>query len=134
MDDKIINELADRLGKLTVVDLVDGETGPLERYVRRAELVRLARVFMLTAATKTTPADAKAIAAIVGELSRARKSHGKFPSLHHALGVVREEYKEFEEKVFERDVDRGAVAVECVQLGAMAVRTLTDLGLTEHAR
>lgn len=129
-----MNELADRLGKLTVVDLVDGEAGPLERYVRRSALVELAEDVLATVGRPRWPADHAALTAIVGELRRARKSHGEFPSFHHALGVVREEYKEFEEKVFERDVDRGAVSVELVHLGAMAVRALVDLGLTENVK
>jgi hypothetical protein len=129
-DDEIINLLADRLGKLTVVGLQGNEAGPLERYVRRSALLKLAEDVLAELGCPPWAVDQAALIAIVAELRRARKAHARFETYHHALGVVREEYLEFEGEVFKRDVDPAAVAREAVQLAAMAVRTLSDLGLS----
>jgi len=128
-DDRTIGSIADRLGKLTVVGLQGNEAGPLERYVRRATLLELAEDVLATLGRPQWPADREVLIAVVAELRRARKGHGVFPSLHHALAVVREEYLEFEHEIFKRDVDPAGVAREAVQLAAMAVRTLSDLAL-----
>jgi hypothetical protein len=132
--DEFINVLADRLGQLTVVCLAGHEVGPLERYVRRSALLDLAEDVLATVGRPRYASDLDALAAIVAELRRARKGHAPFPTFHHALGVVREEYREFEDAVMKADASseaRAAAAVELVQLGAMAVRALNDLGLME---
>jgi hypothetical protein len=129
MSDECLNLLADRLGRLTVVNLQGGETGPLRRYVRHQTLLDLAEEVLATAAfTRAWPHDGE-ISAILAELHRAQGEHAAAPTFHHALGVIREEYLEFEDEVRRRDIDRRCVAVELVQLGAMAVRALHDLGL-----
>lgn len=127
-DDRTIDSIADRLGKLTVVGLQGNEAGALERYVRRSALVDLAGEVL----AMTGPGSAvehAAYALIIQELERAQRLHREFPTYHHALGIVREEYKELEAEVFKRDIERWAVAHELVQLGAMVVRSLVDLNL-----
>ncbi len=72
-----------------------------------------------------------AFGAVYQELERARRLHREFPTYHHALGVIREEYKEVEKEIFKRDAESWAVAHELVQLAAMSIRALTDLDLVE---
>ena len=129
--DEIINVLADRLGKLTVVNLAGNEIGPLERYVRRSVLLDLAEDVLAAVGCPRSAKDRAAFDAIFRELERARRVHREFPTYHHALGVVREEYREFEDEVFKRDVDPAVAARELVQLAAMSVRALVDLALLE---
>ena len=147
--DEIINVLADRLGKQTVVNLAGNEIGPLERYVRRTALLDLAEDVLATGSSLCCEPDGNALAAsghrggarsamdraafdaIFRELERARRVHREFPTYHHVLGVVREENREFEDEVFKRDVDPAVAARELVQLAAMSVRALVDLALLE---
>jgi hypothetical protein len=71
------------------------------------------------------------------EAERAASIHGPMHSPHEALGVIREEYKEFEEEVFDfnlakgRDT-RGKMRTELTQLAAMCLRAIHDLGLPDE--
>lgn len=72
------------------------------------------------------------------EFKRATALHGPFPTRHHALAVIEEEFIEFQEEVFKnptkmREGERQKWAEdmkkELIQLGAMAVRAILDLKL-----
>lgn len=64
-------------------------------------------------------------------MDRACGLFGSIHNPHEALGVIREEYKEFEEEVFaynptkNRDT-RPAMRAELIQLAAMALRAIHD--------
>jgi hypothetical protein len=81
-------------------------------------------------ALKTTPENMLALE-VAEEVERAR---GMFPAIyspHEGLGVIREEYIEFEKEVFaynpnkNRDT-RPQMRTELIQLAAMALRTILD--------
>jgi hypothetical protein len=68
------------------------------------------------------------------EAERAVAIHGPMHSPHEALGVIREEYKEFEEEVFRFNPAKGRdtrpqMRGELTQLAAMCLRAIHDLGL-----
>jgi hypothetical protein len=66
------------------------------------------------------------------ELLSARAVHkARLNSAHEALGVIREEYLEFEAEVFKREIQRSpkAMLYELTQIAAMCQRTAEDLGL-----
>jgi hypothetical protein len=69
------------------------------------------------------------LAAVQAELARARAKYEPIRVPHEALGVVREEYIEFEGEVFARQLDRAALRKELLQLAASAIRAVEDLGL-----
>jgi hypothetical protein len=71
----------------------------------------------------------RTLEAIRDELSSARASHDRIRGLHEAIAVIREEYLEAEREVFAKHCDRTALRKELVQLAAMCVRTIEDLGL-----
>ena len=65
------------------------------------------------------------------ELTRARLLFKPIHSPHEGLGVVREEYIEFEKEVFEFNLAKGrdtrpAMRKELIQLATMALRTVLD--------
>ena len=65
------------------------------------------------------------------ELARARSLFKPIHSPHEALGVVREEYIEFEKEVFEFNLGKGrdtrpAMRKELIQLATMALRAVLD--------
>jgi hypothetical protein len=67
---------------------------------------------------------------IEAELKRARLYHKTgIRSTSEAVGVVREEYLEFEAEAFLKITNRTALKKELVQLAAMCVRAIEDLGL-----
>lgn len=74
-----------------------------------------------------------ALDGVIDELGRARMLHLPIISIHEALGVIREEYCEFEACVFVPIPDPADLLVELLQLAAMCVRTIEDLGLVERA-
>lgn len=68
------------------------------------------------------------------EAERAASIHGPMNSPHEALGVIREEYKEFEEEVFDFNLAKGRdtrskMRTELIQLAAMCLRAIHDLEL-----
>ena len=69
---------------------------------------------------------------VANEVARARELFPPIASLHESLGIIREEYLEFEKEVFafnltkNRDT-RPAARTELIQLAAMAVRTILDV-------
>jgi hypothetical protein len=65
------------------------------------------------------------------ELVRARSLFKPIYSPHEALGIIREEYIEFEKEVFEFNLAKGrdtrpAMKKELVQLATMALRSILD--------
>lgn len=65
------------------------------------------------------------------ELARARGAHKGLSTPHEAIAVIREEYLEAEREVFAKECDRRALRKELVQLAAMCLRAIEDLGLSE---
>lgn len=68
---------------------------------------------------------------VVTELARARSLFKPIYSPHEALGVIREEYIEFETEVFAFNLAKGrdtrpAMRKELIQLATMALRTVLD--------
>lgn len=68
----------------------------------------------------------EAITAVASELARAQDRFPAFASAHEGVAVIREEYIEFEKEVFWGDGD--AALVEAVQLAAMALRYIIEIG------
>jgi hypothetical protein len=65
------------------------------------------------------------------ELARARSLFKPIYSPHEALGIIREEYIEFEQEVFKFNLAKGrdtrpAMRTELVQLATMALRSVLD--------
>ena len=73
----------------------------------------------------------QALDLIALELTRAERLHGPMPSAHHALSVIHEEFLEVRSEVYRQRPDRKRLTTELVQLGAMCVRALLDLGLLD---
>lgn len=67
------------------------------------------------------------------ELEKARNAHGPQRVPHESLGVIREEYVEFEQEVFARKHDPLRMLAELVQLAAMCQRAAEDLDLPIRA-
>ena len=62
------------------------------------------------------------------ELHDARAKHADIRVRHEALGVIAEEYREFETLVFQKNPDSDSMLKELVQIAAMCQRTAEDLG------
>ena len=75
------------------------------------------------------PLAKQAFKLVKAELDRATVTHGVFPTIQHGYGVIKEEFREFEDEVFRREVDRDALVEEATQLAAMAIRFLIDVAL-----
>lgn len=84
-------------------------------------------------ATETTNDLTACLINVEKEVLHASMKHPPMHSLHEALGVIREEYIEFEEEVFKKAENRRPqdVAMELRQIAAMAVRAAVDLGYVE---
>ncbi len=67
--------------------------------------------------------------AICKELKRAESLHAPMGSKAHALGVIREEYLEFEREVMAEKSEgmNAKMRRELIQLAAMCVRAIQDL-------
>lgn len=69
---------------------------------------------------------------ITAELARAREKHPGFPTIHHALSVIREEYLELERAAFIDGVTRepeiyNEMKKEAIQVCASCIRLLVEL-------
>ena len=63
-------------------------------------------------------------------LTKARTKHPTgIRSPHEALGVIREEYAEFEQEVYAQDFDKAKALKELTHLAAMCQRAAEDLEL-----
>lgn len=63
------------------------------------------------------------------ELGRSRLVWPNFHSGHEALGVIREEYKEFEDEIFKKRPNPEDILHELVQIAANCQRAAEDLKL-----
>jgi len=83
-----------------------------------------------------TPRDADTtwfiLRAVKARLEEARAKHPQ-PMVdgHHALGIIREEFHEMEVEVFKRRLHKTKFNDELLDLAAMAVRAIEDVGLTK---
>ena len=73
---------------------------------------------------------------IAKEVERARSMFPSIHNMHEGLGVIREEYIEFEKEVFAFNLRKGRdtrakARTELIQLAAMAIRTIMDCELSE---
>ena len=70
----------------------------------------------------------EAIKCIEAEYLRASSKFGKFASPYEVIGIIREEYLELENEVFNKksDINHFGMRKEAIQLGAMALRILID--------
>lgn len=69
---------------------------------------------------------------VANELARAQSLFPAQHSVHEALGVIREEYAEFEQEVYKFNLAKGrdtrpAMRKELIQLAAMALRAVHDV-------
>jgi hypothetical protein len=63
------------------------------------------------------------------ELQRAMDKHAEFPSAHHGLSVIHEEFVELQELVYRQREERTAEEMrrEAVQIAAMAARFALEI-------
>ena len=69
---------------------------------------------------------------VAKEVMRAQLLFQPIYSPHEALGIIREEYAEFEQEVYRYNLNKGrdtrpAMRAELIQLAAMALRTIHDV-------
>lgn len=71
----------------------------------------------------------QALDAIIQEYDRATQLNGSFHSAHEGYAVILEELDELKEEVWKKASKRDVEAMmkEAIQVGAMALRFLTDL-------
>jgi hypothetical protein len=74
-----------------------------------------------------TPLLEKVFTEIENEVGAAIRKHPEFPSLHHAISVIREEYLELEREVFTDSFDSIKIRKEAIQVCATCIRLLIDL-------
>lgn len=60
-------------------------------------------------------------------LDDARKQHGPIKSMHEGLAILLEEFEEFKQEVFKKNVDKNAILKEVAQLAAMCQRFAEDV-------
>ena len=65
------------------------------------------------------------------ELERAESLFAPIHSKSEAAGILREEYLEVEGQLFHGDLRGVALRSELIQLAAMCVRSIKDLGLSD---
>jgi len=68
-----------------------------------------------------------AMTLILEEAARAAMKHPAFHSAHEGFAVIYEEFDELKAEVWKRERDKAAMLEEAVQLGAMALRFITDV-------
>ncbi|MFB3926399.1 MAG: hypothetical protein ACE14T_10135 [Syntrophales bacterium] len=70
---------------------------------------------------------------MIAELREATKNAGPFHSAHEGYGVIKEEYDELWDEIKKKAINRdpGKLLHEAVQLGAMAMRFILDICMTE---
>lgn len=74
-----------------------------------------------------TAIETSVVTEVMEELARATAKHGPYPTIHHGVGVIDEEYIEFKTEAYRQKVDGAALRKECIQLAATAIRFLLDL-------
>ena len=68
---------------------------------------------------------------IQGEFFSATRKFGAFPSAHHGIATIREEFEECWDAIKANDISQARK--EAVQVGAMALRFLIDIKEPEQA-
>jgi hypothetical protein len=81
-----------------------------------------------------TDRELKAMTAIVAELRRATAMNGPFHSAHEGYGVMKEEFDELWDEIKRKAIDRDPAKMqkEAIQLGAMAMRFIIDVCMSEN--
>jgi len=69
---------------------------------------------------------------VVGGYIRAAARWPDYNSFHEALGVLREEYREFEEEVFKKKQSRKLLRAEAVDIAVVCLRVMTELTTREQ--
>lgn len=75
------------------------------------------------------PVDMEIMDDVACELWEAREAHGDMKNAHEAYAVIREELDEFWEEVKKKKQSNRAMMKELIQVAAMAVRAIADLGM-----
>lgn len=65
--------------------------------------------------------------AVLHELEKAQRKHAPMHSAHEGYAVILEELNELWDEIKKREPSRPAMAAECVQVAAMAMRFLMDV-------
>lgn len=78
-----------------------------------------------------TPLIEKIFSDIEKELGEAKRKHPEFPSIHHGISVIREEYLELEKVAFTNGIDTDPelqknLYKEAIQLATTCVRLLSE--------
>jgi hypothetical protein len=60
-------------------------------------------------------------------LDKAINKHPPYPSLHHAISVIDEEFTELKTEAYRQEVDGDALRKEALHVAATAIRLLLDL-------
>lgn len=73
-------------------------------------------------------------AEVYNEATRAKTLFPDIANPHEALGIIREEYVEFEQEVYRFNLRKGRdsrpeMRAELIQLAAMCIRAIADLNL-----
>jgi hypothetical protein len=61
------------------------------------------------------------------ELNSARMKFQEFPTAHHGIAVIHEEFTELQTEVYARNFDKAAARKEAIQIAAMAIRFVEDI-------
>lgn len=67
------------------------------------------------------------ITEVMAEVERAMSKHGSFPTIHHGVAVLDEEFMEFKAEAYRSKVDGAALRKECIHVAAVAIRFLLDI-------
>jgi hypothetical protein len=103
---------------------IEAALGVLRDYAARAKEHGPGSVFYLIATTDP-------LHQVRQELRRAQTQHAPLNSAHEAIAVILEEFEEFKQEVWKkRDArDPARMRAELIQIAAMAIRAIEDLGL-----
>lgn len=69
----------------------------------------------------------KALKEVIAEFWRASKKHPPYPSAHHGLGVIDEEFHELKLEIYKQKMDRKSARMEACQLAVTAIRFMLDV-------
>ncbi len=65
---------------------------------------------------------------VLAAVAEARARHPQpFTDMHHALGILREEYHELEMEIFKRRPREAALQEELLQIAAVCLRAIEDV-------
>ena len=65
-------------------------------------------------------------------LSDARKDHGPMKSFHEGFAIIMEEFEEFKQEVFRKNINKEAMLIELASVSAMCQRFAGDLLKTKE--